>query len=237
MSTLHAESQALIEELEQSLSEAPPEMRPIVEAQIENLRRSMRMLEEARPQMEANKQYRAPLSAEARTFYTPHSGPEIPTWVPDTLQRAQVTEAWLRCPAGAVVYPMDTSFVCAIPRGIGTIPTRHGLSLDFYHSGMLRSQGYYEHGLLRWSITYHANGGRETFGLYTDRVEREHLPHGLHTTLTSAGTPIAQTYYHAGIRHGWSRLWEEDGYPAGATLYDQGREIDHLLADGSRRPS
>ena len=29
-------------------------------------------------------------------------------------------------------------------------------------------------------------------------------------------------------------MWEEDGYPIGATLYDQGREGERILPDGSR---
>lgn len=194
----------------------------------------MRMLEKAAPQMEANKQHRQPLSPEARAFFTPQPGPEIPTWIPDTLVRSEASAALVRCPQGARVYEDETSAGCAVPCGIGAIPMRHGLSLGFYSSGRLRSQGYYEHGLLRWSITYHANGGRETFGLYADRVERDHLPHGLHTTTSSAGAVLTQTHWHLGVRHGWTKMWEEDGYPIGATLYDQGREGERILPDGSR---
>lgn len=237
MSALHDETQALIEEMEASLATTPPEMRQIVLDQIKNLRDSLRMLEKATPQMEANKQFRPALSEAARAFFTPAPGPEIPTWIPDTLVRSQAGAALMRCPPGAQVYEDEDSLVCAVPQGIGSIPRRQGLSLAFYRSGRLRSQGFYEQGLMRWSISYHAVGGRETFGLWADRIEREHLNHGLHTTMTSTGVVTAQTYWHVGVRHGWTKLWEEDGFPIGATLYDQGREIDHVLADGSRRPS
>ncbi|MCC6556716.1 MAG: hypothetical protein IT372_27460 [Polyangiaceae bacterium] len=237
MSSLLAETQALLEELESSLASTPPEMRGIVEAQIRNLRGSMRMLEEAAPRMEANKRHRPALSAEVRAFFTPQPGPDIPTWVPDTLVRAEAGAHVVRCPPGARVYEDELSVGCAVPRGIGTIPMRHGLSLGFYRSGKLRSQWYYEQGLMRWAIGYHASGGREGFGLYADREEREHLAHGLHTTMCSAGTITTQAWWHLGVRHGWTKMWEEDGYPIGATLYDQDRPLDQVLADGSRRPT
>lgn len=234
MSTMLAEMQALLEELQQSLPTAPPESRAIVEAQIENIRQSMRTLRNALPQMEENKRYRQALSPEVQAFYTPVAGPEIPTWIRDDLTRAQVTEPMLRCPHGATIYTFDDAVGCGIPRGPGAIPTRHGLSLGFYSSGLLRSQGFYDRGLLRWSIEYHANGGRERFGHYADQVEREHLEHGLHTSMTSAGRVVTQAFWHMGRRHGWTKMWEEDGYPIAATLYENGREIDKLLADGSR---
>jgi len=236
MSTLSAETQALIEELEASLPTTPPEMRGIVEAQIRSLRAAAGMLAAVAPQMEANRLHRPALSPEARAFFTPQPGPDIPTWVPDTLVRSQAGAGVVRCPQGARVYEDEDSVGCAVPRH-GGIPMRHGLSLGFYRSGKLRSQGFYEQGLLRWSIAYHAAGGRETFGLYADRVEREHLEHGLHTTTTSAGVVTTQALWHLGVRHGWTKTWEEDGYPIGATLYDGDRQIDRVLADGSRSPS
>lgn len=235
-SALRAEAVALIEELERSLPDTPPEMRGMVEAQIKNMRDSIQMLDRAAPQMEANKRYRPELSPDVRAFFTPEPGPDIPTWIQDGLTRAQAGAFLMRCPPGAHVYEELEWLTCAIPAGIGTIPTRHGLSLAFYRAGNLRSQGYYEHGLMRWAITYHANGGRETFGLYCDRAEREHLEHGLHTTTNSAGIVVTQTHYHAGVRHGSTKMWEEDGFPAGATLYDQGRVIDQIAPDGSRIP-
>ena len=235
MSALQAETQALIEELEASLATTPPEMRGMIEAQIQNLRNSLRMLEQAAPAMEASKQYRPPLSAEARAFFTPQPGPDIPTWIPDTLTRGQAGAHVLRCPQNARVYEDTENVGCAVPRGVGSIPMRHGLSLAFYANGRLRSQGFYDQGLLRWSITYHANGGRETFGHYVDRVERDHVAHGLHTTTNSAGVVTSQAYWHLGLRHGWTKLWEEDGYPIGATLYDQDRITQQILPDGSRQ--
>lgn len=237
MSALAAETQALLDELIAGLPDTPPEMRPIVEAQIRNVQDSLRMLKNAEPQMEKNKQFRPQLTPQVRDFYTPAAGPEIPTWIPDTLTRSDVSEHILRCPPGARVYEDELNAGCAVPRGIGTIPMRQGISLAFYHSGLLRSQAFYEQGLLRWSISYHANGGRENSGFYADRVEREHLAHGLHTTQCSTGVVTSQLYWHVGIRHGWSKHWEEDGFPIGATLYDQGREIDWVMADGSRRSS
>lgn len=234
MSSLLAETQALIKELERSLPSTPAEMRHIVEAQIQSLRESVRMLEQAAPQMEANKQYRAVLTPEVLAFYTPQPGPDIPTWVPDTLVRTQATEELMRCPHPARIYQDEDNVGCAVPRGIGAIPQRHGLSLGFYKSGRIQHQSYYHEGLLCWAIGYHASGGRESFGVYADRVEREHLPHGLHTTMCSTGGVIVQAWWQMGVRHGWTRCWEEDGYPVGATLYDNGRLIDQVSADGSR---
>ncbi|MBK8255789.1 MAG: hypothetical protein IPK82_24375 [Polyangiaceae bacterium] len=237
MSALADETQALLDDLIASLPTAPPEMRPIVEAQIRNAQDSLRMLKSVEPQMAQNKQFRPQLTPQVQAFFTSAAGPDIPTWVADTLMRSDVSEHILRCPQGARVYEDELNAGCAIPRGIGSIPMRQGISLAFYHSGRLRSQAFYERGLLRWSISYHANGGRENRGLYCDRVEREHLAHGLHTTQCSTGAVTAQSYWHLGIHHGWTKLWEEDGFPIGATLYEQGREIDWVMSDGSRRPS
>lgn len=234
MDALQAETQALLDEMIASLPSTPPEMRPIVEAQIQNLKNSLRALEKAAPAMEANKQYRPAVSPQMRAFFTPEQGPVIPTWVPDTLTRSLASTKVMRCPPGARVYEEAESLVCAVPQGIGAIPVRNGLSLGFYHSERLRSQGYYEQGLLRWSISYHANGGRETFGFYADRAPREHLAHGLHTTLASSGRVITQAHYQFGQRHGWTKIWEEDGYPVSATLYERDRQMDQLLPDGSR---
>lgn len=236
-SALLEESRALLEDLERSLLDAPPEMRPIVEAQIQNMRQSIAMLEKAMPQMEANKQYRPALSPELKQFFRPLPGPEIPTWIQDGLVRAQAGAFLARCPQNARVYEDEDSLVCAIPLGIGMIPRRNGISLGFYKSGQLRSQWYYDNGLLRWAISYHANGGRETFGLFADQEEREHKEHGLHTTMNSAGTIITQANFHVGVRHGWTKIWDEDGYPVGATLYDGGRVVDQVRADGTRQPS
>lgn len=234
MSAFREETLALIEEMEASLATTPPEMQQIVRDQIKNLRDSIRMLDGVTPQIEEAKRHRPVLSDAVRAFFTPAPGPEIPTWVADTTVRQQASASIMRCPTGAQVYEDEESLVCAVPQGLGTIPTRQGLSLGFYPSGRLRSQAMYEQGLLRWSVSYHATGDRESYGFFADRVEREHLYHGLWTALSSNGIVTAQTYWHGGIRHGWVKLWEEDGYPIGATLYDQGREVDHLLADGTR---
>lgn len=229
------ESEALLAEMEASLADTPPEMRSILEQQIKNLRDANAMYRKAMPAMEENKRHRPQLSPEVRAFFTPEPGPQVPTWVPDSLVRAQAGAQVVRCPQGAQVYEDELTVGCAVPRGIGNIPMRHGLTLTFYHNGLLRSQRFYDGGLLRWDIEYHASGGRETFGLYADRVEREHLQHGLQTRMTTAGVVVGQSYYHAGVMHGWSKLWEEDGFPISACLYQEGNPVEDVYPDGTRR--
>ncbi len=51
----------------------------------------------------------------------------------------------------------------------------------------------------------------------------------------SAGNVTAQASFWAGVRHGWSKLWEDDGFPISATLHENGREVEQVLSNGERR--
>ncbi|MCK6586242.1 MAG: hypothetical protein L6Q76_01525 [Polyangiaceae bacterium] len=233
--TQEADLDAMIEELRASLRSAPPEMRSLVLSQIQSLEQAKGMLERARPQMEANKQYRAPVPESFRPFFTPEQPVQVPAWLPDTLARDEVTEAMMRCQAPARVYEHEDALECAIPTGLGNIPIRSGLSVGFYKSGRLRWQRFYENGCLRWAIEWHPSGGRDSMGFYTDTEPRQHREHGVHTRFAPNGAIVSQAVYWHGTRHGWSKLWEDDGYPISATLYDQGREVEDVLPSGERR--
>lgn len=226
---------AMIDELRASLKSAPPEMRSIVESQIQSLEQSKSMLERARPQMEANKQYRVPVAESFRPFFTPEPLVAVPAWLPDTLARGEVTEAMMRCQPPARVYEHEDALVCAIPSGLGNIPVRNGLSVGFYSTGRLQWQRFYENGCLRWAIEWHPSGNRSSMGFYSDAEPRQYREHGAQTGFAPNGTIISQAVFWHGTRHGWTKLWEDDGYPISATLYEQGRAVEDVLPSGERR--
>lgn len=226
---------AMIAQLQATLRDATPEMRPLIESQIQSLQQVKGMLERARPEMEANRQYRVPVPDAFRQFFTPEQPVAVPAWLPDSLRRGDVTEAMMRCQPPARVYEHDDALECAIPTGPGRFPIRSGLSVGFYASGILRWQRFYESGCARWAIEWHPSGGRSSVGLYTDTEPRQHREHGVHTSFAPNGTITAQATYWHGTRHGWSKLWEDDGYPISATLYEQGRAVEEILPSGERR--
>ena len=184
--------------------------------------------------MEANKQYRPKVSREVAAFFAPEAPAAVPAWLADSLRRSEATEAALRCPSGAQVYATEDAIGCAIPRG-GGIPVRHGLQLSFWASGLLNSQRLYDRGLLRWWIDYHPSGGRSSVGFYADVEPGTHLEHGLQTSFAPSGHVVSQGWFWNGKRHGWSKLWEDDGFPIRATLFDDGREVGTVLPDGTRQ--
>lgn len=226
---------AMIAQMQASLQDAPPEMRPILESQIQSLHQAKAMLERARPDIEANKQYRVPVPDAFRQFFTPEQPAPVPAWLPDSLLRGDITEPMMRCQPPARVYEHEDALECAIPTGLGNIPIRNGLSVGFYKSGQLQYQRFYENGCIRWAIEWHPSGGRSSVGFYTDTEPRQHREHGVHTSFAPNGTITSQASFWHGTRHGWSKLWEDDGYPIVATLYDQGRDVEEILPSGERR--
>ena len=233
--TTESDMEAMIAELEAGLATAPAEMRPIVEQQIANCRDVLRMLARARPAMDANKRLRARITEAARAFFTPVPAIQLPAWLPDTLTRAQVTDEMMLCPPGAEIYAFDDSVGCAIPLGPGRIPERHGLTLSFYQStGRLSAQRFYEHGLLRWDIDYHPSGGRSAQGVYCDTEPKQYAAEGVVTRYAPNGTVVTQTDHHLGKRHGWTKIWEDDGYPIVATRYEHGEEVETILPADNR---
>jgi hypothetical protein len=226
-----ADLTAMIAELVAELPTADPTKRASLEAQIDSLRRALSMGATARSALVRAR--RPTLSQEAIELFTPDPAVVVPTWLPDLIERDQVTEATVRCPSGARVVTTDLTIGCAIPTD--KAPVWHGLSLSFYRSKRLQSQRFYESGLLRWAIEYHPTGGRASVGFFVDREPSTHREQGLHTSYAPGGAVCAQIMWSAGVRHGWTKLWEDDGYPVGATLYDQGRAIEHVLADGTRK--
>ncbi|MCC6899197.1 MAG: hypothetical protein IT377_09495 [Polyangiaceae bacterium] len=237
MVTQRDELEASVRELEASLHSAPPEMRPLLEQQIRALREAGAMLERVEPQIAQNRAARAPLSLELAAWFQPVPPAVVPTWIPDDTPRASVTEEWMRPAPGVRVYFDEDSVGCAIPHGPGSVPIREGLGLTFHRStGRLESQRFYQQGLLRWSVDYHATGGRALVGFYAATERLSYPEHGLITRFSPSGTVVSQQYYDRGVLHGWAKHWEEDGYPIAATLYDGGRAVETVLPDGSRRP-
>lgn len=233
--TTESDMEAMIAELEAGLATAPPEMRPILEQQIANCRGLLGMLANARPAMEESKRHRVELGEAARAFFAPAPVAQIPAWLPDTLTRSEVTNEMLLCPAGAEIYAFDDSVGCAVPQGIGRIPIRQGLTLSFYQStGRLSAQRFYEQGLLRWDVDYHPSGGRAAIGVYCDTERMQYAAQGIVTRFAPNGTIVSQTDHLDGVRHGWTKLWEDDGYPIVATRYEHGTEVETVLPNDAR---
>ena len=111
----------------------------------------------------------------------------------------------------------------------------HGLTLRFRAGGGLESQGWYERGCLRWEIRYHPNGAREEVGAYVGTEPKTYVEHGLHTRWAASGVVVAQTAWVDGVRHGWSTLWENDGYPIVATRFERGVEVERVMPDVGAR--
>lgn len=230
-----AELQASIRELEAELPGADAAMRAILEQQIANMRGVIGSLSQLEPALAAEKQRRPSLRSEVAAFFRPEQPPALPAWIPDTITRGEVTPALMACPPGAQIYTDDSSISCAFPgeRGV-SLSVAHGLTLHFNAEARLRSQRFYDRGLLRWSIEYYATGGREAEGYFTSTEPKTYLEHGLHTRYAPNGVITSQSYWRDGARHGWTKVWEDDGYPIGATLYVEGREVQRVHPDGSR---
>ncbi|MCP3136832.1 toxin-antitoxin system YwqK family antitoxin [Pyxidicoccus xibeiensis] len=221
------ELDAAIVELKASQAEAPANMKDGVARQVtalENSKKLQQMVDDANAQTKA---HRPALTEEQKSFFTPVAPEKLPVWIPDTLTRAQAKEDMLKCPAGAKVFADAHALDCRIPGPRGSIPMPHGLALWFYKStGKLKGQRFYENGLLRWAIAYHHTGGRDTEGRYDDAKPKQHREHGLHTGYAPNGTVIRQAEYTSGVLQGWSRVWEDDGYPMGATRYEKGKNVE-----------
>jgi hypothetical protein len=235
MATQKEDAEALVRELEAMLPDAAPEMRTILTQQIQNGRSAIAMLDAAAPSLEELRQVRPVLSAELRHWFTPEPCAEVPAWIADSQKRREMDPQLLRCPDGATIYDDADDIGCAISRGAGQIPTRHGLQLLFWSSGNLKAQRFYDTRLLRWAVEYHASGGRSSVGFYADVEPFVHLEQGLQTQYAPNGVVTAQTHFVSGVRHGWSKLWEDDGFPIGSTRYENGTVVESIYPDGSRR--
>lgn len=235
MSNRREELEASIADLRRMLEDSPPEMRPILLSQIKNMEELLPSLDRLAQAEEENKKYRPSLTPERAAFFQPEPPASLPLWIPDEIQRSEVTEAMLRCPPGARVYSSDDAVSCAVAPRPGGIPIPHGLALFFHPSGRLSAQRFYEHGLLRWDVSYHSTGGRASQGHYCDREPKEHRAHGLQTSFSYGGTILSQAWYHDGKRHGWSKLWEEDGYPIQGARYEFDEKVEEVFPDGTYR--
>jgi hypothetical protein len=235
MATEREDLEATIADLERTLADAPPEMRGMLEEQLTTLRGLLPAVDRIAAAQEENRRHRPAIPPELVGFFRPEAPVVVPTWVPDEVTRRQVDEGMLRCPPGAAVYAQEDAVGCALPPPLGGIPVRHGLTLFFHPSGRLSAQRSYEHGLLRWNVSYHASGSRASQGYYADRAPHEQRQHGLHTSFSPGGAITSQSWYHDGALHGWSKHWEEDGSPIGATRYEHGAQAETILPDGQRR--
>jgi hypothetical protein len=222
------ELEATIAELKAGRDDAPKGMQKGVDQQIEALENAKKLQQMTDEANEKNKGMRPQLTEEAKKFFTPVAPAKLPVWIPDTLTRAEAKEEMLKCPAGATVFASDDAMECRLPpKSKGGIPPPHGLALWFYKStGKLKGQRYYENGLLRWSISYHHTGGRDGEGMYDDEKSKQHRQSGLHTSYAPNGTIVRQAAYKSGVLQGWSKLWEDDGYPMSATRYENNKSAE-----------
>jgi hypothetical protein len=228
------EIDASIRDLEASLADAHPDMRGLLVQQIAALRSARELLVPALADAALLRAQRAPLEPDEREFFTPDPLVVPLAWIPDDASIEGLTDDDLRGAPGTAVQRDDDVLRCIVPGGVGMLPTPEGLSLTFHPSGRLASQRFYAQGCLRWSIEYHASGGRESIGTWVDRERFEHREQGQHTRFAPNGTIIAQAYWEAGTRVGWTKLWEDDGYPIGATRYVDGEAVEQRLPGASR---
>jgi hypothetical protein len=235
MATAREDAEALVRECEAMLADATPEMRVVLQQQIDAVRSAMALLDAAAPNLQALKEARPLLSDELRKWFTPEPCAAVPVWIPDGIRRREMDPRLLRCPEGANVYDNGDDIGCAIPRGPGQIPMMHGLQLLFWTNGHLKAQRFYDQRLLRWAIEYHPSGGRASAGFYADSEPLVHLEQGLQTSYAPNGTITGQTHFENGVRQGWSKLWEEDGFPIGSTRYQNGSVVESVYPDGTRR--
>lgn len=170
-----------------------------------------------------------------RSFFTPALAAPVPAWIPDHMTRRQLDTQRLFCPEGAQIVEDDDELGCAILQGLGRPPLRHGLSLRFYRAGTLQSQRLYVRGRLRWAINYHLTGGRASCGFYLDQEPLSNLEDGLHTSYAPNGVIVAQSSWSRGRLQGWSKLWEDSGYPICAIRYEAGTPTEEVFSDGERR--
>lgn len=223
---------AAIAELEATHADAGPALQASLAMQLAGLRHALATLDAAAPALAAARARRPALTADSAAWFAPRPPAVVPAWVPDGVTRADVTPALMRCPDGARLYEDATTVACANAGHAGaTLSVPHGLTLRFQASGGLISQSFYERGCLRWEVRYHANGRREEVGAYVGTEPKRYVEHGLHTRWAAGGAVVAQADWVDGVRHGWSTLWEDDGYPIVATRFADGVEVERVMPD------
>ena len=228
---------AQVAELEAKARLVPHDQAAQLHASAEAVRQTMAMLAPLEPTIAEQMRSRAPLAPEIQAFFTPEPPAPVPAWLPDTLTRGDFVDAMLRCPPGARIYHLDDGASCAFAGVAGQQLSRaHGLTVKFFAStGRIASQTLYEEGVERWAVDYHPTGGRAMVTFYGSREPADFAPHGLHTQLNLDGVITAQAHYDRGERQGWTKLWEDDGYPAAASLYEHDQAVAEVLSDGTRR--
>ncbi|MFO0652616.1 MAG: hypothetical protein U0326_40750 [Polyangiales bacterium] len=233
--TERAELQSAIEDLERALADAPDAMRAILSQQIEASRAALALLDASAAVTREWPAADAPMGPQLRALFAPDEAEPPPAWIDDATTRDTLRDADLRCAQGAKVYRDADSVSCALAGEAGVrMSVPHGLSVTFRHDGGMASQSLYDRGRLRWSITYHPNGRRESEGLYASDEPKQYLEHGLHTRYAMNGAVVSQCRWVAGRRHGWLKLWEDDGRPISATRYLDGREVERVLPSDER---
>jgi hypothetical protein len=216
--------------IEQGNAEAKQQLAPSLQALLD----ARAMLVRAMPAMEETAKYRPQLDEALRRFFTPEPAAQVPAWLPDTLRLDHVRDDMMRAPEGTRIYRTERTVSVCIPRH-GGWPVRHGLEVTFHYDGSLQHQTFHEQGLIRWGIRYHAAGGREQVGFYSSREEKEYREHGLHTHYAANGIVTGQHNYQDGLQHGWSKIWDDDGHPVSAVLFDHGKRVEEVYPNGERR--
>ncbi len=175
---------------------------------------------------------------QVRPYCTPRELPQrLRLVVSECTTLESFDERKLRVPPGAVVKreegPDQTQLIhCSVAgEGQGARARREGPFLAFYPGGKLRAQGNYRmnerQGL--W-ITYRESGQRERLEHY-----RRGKLHGLRILYYPSGQVESEADYVQDRLHGWQKLWNPDGVPLGATFHHEGRPIEMIFPDGTRR--
>ena len=175
---------------------------------------------------------------QVRPYCTPRALPaRLRLVVAEDATLESFDERRLRVPPGAIVKreeaPDHTRLIhCSVPGdGNGVRPRREGPFLAFYPNGRLRAQGVYRmnerEGL--W-VAYRENGRRERMEHY-----RSGKLHGVRILYYPSGQVESEADYAQDRLHGWQKLWNPDGTPLGATFHHEGRPIEKIFPDGTRR--
>lgn len=233
--TERAELRSAIDDLERALADAPDEMRATLSQQITASRAALALLDASTAGTRNTPTREAPLGPQLRALFTPDEPEAPPAWIDDAVTHDTLRDDDLRCAHGVRVYRDGDTVSCAIAGEAGVrMSVPHGLTLTFRHDGRIASQSLYDHGRLRWSITYHSNGRRESEGLYASEEPKQYLEHGLHTRYAMNGAIVSQCRWVGGMRHGWLKLWEDDGRPISAVRYVNDREVERVLPVAER---
>jgi hypothetical protein len=222
--------------LREIMGRIPSEVLPFLDDEARRLLEGMP--DEATESSEDLRRFLEGIPRQVRPYCMPRAlPPRLERVVPDGTTLETFDERRLQVPRGALVKPEEAPdrtrlIYCLVPpRGPAERSRREGPFLAFYPGGKLRAQGYYSANERDgpW-ITYRDNGRRERVEHY-----RRGKLHGIRLCYYASGIVESEGDYVNDRLHGWQKLWNPDGCPLGATFHHEGRPIEKIFPDGTRR--